>query len=113
MEIYRDDIFIDDNWHNSGCSNSLSREELFMEVIKIIDEIGNEEVEYMKTFENMGTLTTYYKLWKNARISIRLIEAQKKSLYKYYKQNVPDKLKRSLASIEMKHRETLDKITYG
>ena len=112
LEIYRDDIFLDDSRHNPGCSNSLTREELFMEVIKIIDEIGNEEMEYMKTFENMGTLTTYYRLWKNERISIRLIEAQKKSLYKYYKQNVPDKLKKGLVSIETKYREVLDKITY-
>lgn len=111
MEIYRDDIFLDDNKHNLDCSSSLTREDLFMEVIKIIDEIGKEEVEYMETFVNRGTLTIYYRLWRNERISIKLIEAQKKSLYKYYKQSVPDKLMRSLVSIEAKYREALDTFT--
>ncbi len=111
LEIYRDDIFLDDNKHNLDCSSSLTREDLFMEVIKIIDEIGKEEAEYMETFVNRGTLTIYYRLWRNERISIKLIEAQKKSLYKYYKQSVPDKLMRSLVSIEAKYREALDTFT--
>ena len=108
LEIYRDDIFLDGIKHNISYSTNLAREELFMETIKIIDEIGKEEIEYMRTFENMGTLETYYRLWRNERISIRLIEAQKKSLEKYYKQNVPDKLIRSLNDIEMKYRKALD-----
>lgn len=112
LEIYRDDIFLDDSEHNISCSNNLTREDLFMEVIKIIDEIGEEEIEYMRTFENMGTLKTYYRLWRNERISIRLIEAQKKTLYKYYKQSVPDNLIKSIESIEKKYRKVLDKITY-
>lgn len=113
LEIYRDDIFLDDSEHNISCSTNLTREDLFMEVIKIIDEIGKEEMEYMRTFENMGTLKTYYRLWRNERISIRLIEAQKKSLYKYYKQSVPDRLIKSLDDIEMKYRKALDdRITY-
>lgn len=108
LEIYRDDIFLDDNEHDVSCSTNLTREDLFMEVIKIIDEIGKEEMEYMKTFENMGTLKTYYRLWRNERISIRLIEAQKKSLDKYYKQNVPDRLSKSLNNIEIRYRKSLD-----
>lgn len=107
LEIYRDDIFLDGNEHSVNSSNSLTREELFMEVIKIIDEIGKEEIEYMRTFENMKTLDIYYNLWRNERISIRLIEAQKKSLYKYYRQDVPDRLLNSLNDIERKYRKTL------
>lgn len=110
LEIYRDDIFLDDSKHNISCSNNLTREDLFMEVIKIIDEIG-EEVEYMRTFENIDTIKIYHRLWKNTRISIKLIEAQKKSLYKYYKQNVPYRLIKSLDDIELKYRTALDKIT--
>lgn len=111
LEIYRDDIFLDNSVYNISCSSNLTREDLFMEVIKIIDEIGKEEMEYMRTFENMGTLKTYYRLWRNERISIRLIEAQKKSLYKYYKQRVPSRLIESLDNIEKKYKNTLDKIT--
>lgn len=105
LEIYRDDIFLDDSNHNLICSNSLTREELFMEVIKIIDEIGKEELEYLKTFEIMGTLKIYNRLWKNTRICVKLIEAQRKSLYKYYKQSVPVKLVEELDRIDLKYRE--------
>ena len=108
LEIYRDDIFLNDKVHNISCSSNLSREDLFFDVIKIIDEIGREEVGIWRTAEHNKTINEHYRLWKNERISIRLIEALKKSLYKYYKHDIPIGLANETKEIELKYRQILD-----
>lgn len=109
LEIFRDDIFLEDTKHNVKCSYYLSREELFIDIIKIIVEIGDEEIEIWNTAEYLDTLKEYYSLWKNEKISLKLIEALKKSLYKYYKNEIPITLSNKVKEIEIKYRKILDK----
>lgn len=110
LEIYRDDIFLKDDVHNVNCSFYLSREDLFTDVIKIIEEIGCEEIGILKTSENQKTLEEYYRLWGNERITLKLIEALKKSLYKYYKQDIPTTLLNRKQELELNYKKAVNEV---
>ena len=99
---------MNDNIHNANCSFYLSREELFTDIIKIIEEIGNEEVGIWTTSEHKETLDECCRLWRNERISLKLIEALKKSLYKYYKYDLPSILSNKANEVESIYRNALN-----
>lgn len=104
LEIFRDDIYLDDQKHSLSYSNNMQREDLFIDVIKMIEEILEEEIGYYKTAENLGTLREYYRLLKNKRISNKLIAALKVSFSKYYKYDIPKKLLLLIDNLEDKCR---------
>ncbi len=104
LEIFRDDIYLDDQKHSLSYSNNMQREDLFIDVIKIIEEILDEEIGYYKTAENMGTLAEYHRLLKNKRISNKLIDALRVSFSKYYKNDIPEKLLLLIYDVENKCR---------
>ena len=102
LEIFRDDLYLDDTNHDVKCSNDINRDDLFKDTIQLIEDISEEEVKYWNSSKANDTLDIYYKLWRNERISLKLISAMKKSLFNYYRGEIPQQLNEIVKIMEKK-----------
>lgn len=65
LEIFRDDIYLDNAVCSTKCSNKLSREEVFLDILNLINLIGNEEINILKSVKDKKTLDVFYSLFKS------------------------------------------------
>lgn len=92
LEIYRDDLYLDTTIHDIKCSVKLSSIDLFKDIIKIIDEIGEDEAGFLGTIRAYGTWDEFYSIWEKGGITLRLIEALNHTFSIYYKNDTPIEL---------------------
>lgn len=92
LEIYRDDLYLDSANHEIRCSDKLNRVELFRDIIKIIDKIGEEEKEFIGTISTYNTWDEFYSVWEKENITLKLIGALRVTFAIYYKDEIPTEL---------------------
>ena len=102
LEIYRDDLYLDSAIHDVRCSVKLSSIELFRDVIKLIDDIGNEEKEFLGTVRNRNTWYEFYSIWEKEIITLKLIDALERTFAIYYKNDTPPELIKSWSLLKNK-----------
>ena len=93
LEIYRDDLYLDSETHDTRCSDKLNRVELFRDIIKIIDKIGREENEFIGTIRTRNTWDEFYSVWEKEYITLKLAGALRGTFAIYYKDEIPVELK--------------------
>lgn len=100
LEIFRDDLFLDDTNHNIRCSNDMNREDISRDIMQIIRDIAQEEIMYWNSSKANHTQELYYKVWRNDRITTKLISAMRRSLSNVFKGDIPDGLNKEMADME-------------
>lgn len=102
LEMYRDDLYLDDAKHMIKGSTTISREELFYDITLIIKEFEEDEARYWESSVANHTEDIYYKLWGKERIFFKLIAALKNSLLNYYKykREIPPNLRKQIRELE-------------
>lgn len=103
IEIYRDDLYLDSSVHDVRCSDKLSSIELFRDIIKIIDEFGEDEKGFMGSVGINDTWDEFYSVWKKENITLKLIEALKFTFSIYYKNETPSELIESWRKLKRKY----------
>lgn len=105
LELYRDDIYLDDKRHIIKSSTMISREEVFSDIIKIIEEFRDEELKFREQSFAYETQDLYCKLWGRERMYIKLVLAFKISLQNYYKEDIPTELWQQIMSLEVRRHQ--------
>lgn len=77
--------------------------ELFSDIIKIIDEIGQDEKELIGTVKTRRTWAEFYSMWENDVITLRLIDALRRTFDIYYKKETPAELIDSWENLKKKY----------
>lgn len=103
IEIYRDDLYLDSSVHDIRCSDKLSSIELFRDIIKIIDEFGEDEKGFIGSVRINDTWDEFYSVWKKESITLKLIEALKFTFSIYYKNETPSELIESWWKLKRKY----------
>lgn len=109
LEIYRDDLYLNNTIHDTRCSDKLNSIDLFGDIIKIIDEIGEDENEFIGSIRINNTWNEFYSIWEKESITLRLIEALKFTFSIYYKNETPTELIRSYEELERKYKKIFNK----